>query len=213
MNTEELAFVNRQLAGMLKAGIPLEAGLKKITESMSDSKLKAQLDELGDRLEKGQSVEQAADGLDLPETYKRLLALGQDGQNMPKVLTCVADYYERVGTLATRLKGLAIYPMMILVCGLLVTGLMAYLSSILRADLIDISQGGPTFSEVYQSGALSFEIISNGNKLVSNCGYHKKDNSKLNGLSKSSAAQSTLIIDDNSSCKFINVNKLSLIHI
>lgn len=155
MNIEELAFVNRQLAGMLKSGIPLEAGLKKITESMSDSKLKAQLDELGDRLEKGQAVEQAADGLDLPETYKRLLALGQDGQNMPKVLTCVADYYERVGTLATRLKGLAIYPMMILVCGLLVTGLMAYLSSILRADLIDISQDGPTFSEVYQSGALS----------------------------------------------------------
>ena len=155
MNIEELAFVNRQLAGMLKSGIPLEAGLKKITESMSDSKLKAQLDELGDRLEKGQAVEQATDGLDLPETYKRLLALGQAGQNMPKVLTCVADYYERVGTLATRLKGLAIYPMMILVCGLLVTGLMAYLSSILRADLIDISQGGPTFSEVYQSGALS----------------------------------------------------------
>jgi type II secretory pathway component PulF len=155
MNTEELAFINRQLAGMLKAGIPLEAGLKKITESMSDSKLKAQLDELGDRLEKGQAVEQAADGLDLPETYKRLLALGQDGQNMPKVLTCVADYYERVGTLATRLKGLAIYPMMILVCGLLVTGLMAYLSSILRADLIDISQDVTPFSDVYQSGALS----------------------------------------------------------
>jgi len=48
MNIEELAFVNRQLAGMLKSGIPLEAGLKKITESMSDSKLKAQLDEWND---------------------------------------------------------------------------------------------------------------------------------------------------------------------
>ena len=29
MNTEELAFVNRQLAGMLQSGIPLEVGLKK----------------------------------------------------------------------------------------------------------------------------------------------------------------------------------------
>ena len=35
------------------------------------------------------------------------------------------------------------------------------------------------FSKDYQSGALSFEIISNGKKLISNCGYHQK-NIKLN---------------------------------
>ena len=75
MNTEELAFVNRQLAGMLKSGIPLEAGLKKMTESMSSGRLKDQLGQLGDRLEKGQPVEQAVEGLDLPDTYKRLLVL------------------------------------------------------------------------------------------------------------------------------------------
>ena len=55
----------------------------------------------------------------------------------------------------------------------------------------------------YQSGALSFEIFSNGQKLISNCGYYKKNNLQLNQLSKSSAAQSTLIIDDNSSCNFL----------
>ncbi len=58
------------------------------------------------------------------------------------------------------------------------------------------------YSRDYQAGALSFEIISNGKKLISNCGYHKKSNNKINELSKSSAAQSTLVIDDNSSCKF-----------
>ena len=57
-------------------------------------------------------------------------------------------------------------------------------------------------SENYQSGALSFELISNGKKLISNCGYHKKKNQKLNQISKSSAAHSTLVIDDTSSCKF-----------
>ena len=140
MNTDELAFVNRQLAGMLKAGVPMEVGLKKITESMTDSKLKAQLDELGSRLERGHLVDKAVVGLDLPETYKRLLALGQASQSMPKVLICVADYYERIGTLATRLKGLAIYPMLILVCGLIVSGLMAYLSTVLKDDLVSITQ-------------------------------------------------------------------------
>ncbi len=58
------------------------------------------------------------------------------------------------------------------------------------------------YTKDYQSGALSFEIVSNGKKLISNCGYFKKNNSNLNQLSKSSAAQNTLIIDDNSSCKF-----------
>ena len=62
------------------------------------------------------------------------------------------------------------------------------------------------FTKNYQSGALSFEIVSNGKKLITNCGYSNKSN-KLNELSKSTAAQSTLIIDDNSSCKFTQINK------
>jgi uncharacterized heparinase superfamily protein len=61
------------------------------------------------------------------------------------------------------------------------------------------------FTENYQSGPLSFEIVSNGKKLITNCGYFKKKD-ELNQLSKSSAAQSTLIIDDNSSCKFTKIN-------
>ena len=70
---------------------------------------------------------------------------------------------------------------------------------------------GPTpninFTRDYQSGTLSFEIISNGQKLIGNCGYFKNSKNKLNKISKSSAAQSTLIIDDNSSCKFTNIGQ------
>ena len=65
------------------------------------------------------------------------------------------------------------------------------------------SSPNPKYTQDYQSGALSFEIISNGKKLITNCGYYKKNNQNLNEISKSSAAHSTLIIDDNSSCKFI----------
>ena len=62
------------------------------------------------------------------------------------------------------------------------------------------------FTRDYQAGALSFEIISNGKKLISNCGYHSNGNMILNELSKSSATHSTLVIDDNSSCKFVKRN-------
>ena len=67
-------------------------------------------------------------------------------------------------------------------------------------------------SKDYQSGALSFEIISNGKKLISNCGYYKKENQKLNQLSKSSATHSTLIVDDNSSCKFFRSRNFWLLN-
>ena len=57
-------------------------------------------------------------------------------------------------------------------------------------------------SNDYQSGALSFEIISSGKKLISNSGYFANKRNKLNKLSKSTALQSTLIIEDYSSCSF-----------
>ena len=67
------------------------------------------------------------------------------------------------------------------------------------------------FSKDYQSGALSFEIISNGKKLISNSGYFANKNNKLNRLSKSTALQSTLVIEDNSSCKLKKKGKLDFI--
>ena len=77
--------------------------------------------------------------------------------------------------------------------------------------LMDIgSSPDKKFSSNYQSGALSFEIVSNGKKLICNSGYFQKHNHYLNELSKSSAIHSTLILDDSSSCKF-NKNKSSKI--
>ena len=62
------------------------------------------------------------------------------------------------------------------------------------------------FSSNYQAGALSFEILSNGKKLICNSGYFQNYNHQLNTLSKSSAAHSTLILDDRSSCQFNKTN-------
>ena len=59
------------------------------------------------------------------------------------------------------------------------------------------------FSKDYQSGALSFEIISKGKKLMSNSGYYANKKNKFNKLSKSTASQNTLIVEDHSSCNFI----------
>jgi uncharacterized heparinase superfamily protein len=67
------------------------------------------------------------------------------------------------------------------------------------------------FSKFYQSGALSFEIFSNGKKLITNSGYFPNDKNKLSKLSKSTALQSTLSIEDHSSCDFRKLGKSNLI--
>ncbi|WP_435116459.1 heparinase II/III-family protein [Candidatus Pelagibacter bacterium nBUS_49] len=67
------------------------------------------------------------------------------------------------------------------------------------------------FSKFYQSGALSFEVFSNGKKLITNSGYFSNIQNKLNKLSKSTALQSTLSIEDHSSCNYKKSNKSNLI--
>ena len=67
------------------------------------------------------------------------------------------------------------------------------------------------FSSNYQAGALSLEILSNGKKLICNSGYFQDQNHQLNELSKSSAAQSVLILDDRSSCQFVKIKNQSSI--
>ena len=67
------------------------------------------------------------------------------------------------------------------------------------------------FSKFYQSGALSFEVFSNGKKLITNSGYFSNNQNKLNKLSKSTALQSTLSIEDHSSCNYRKFDKSNLI--
>ena len=61
------------------------------------------------------------------------------------------------------------------------------------------------FSEDYQAGALSFEIISNGRKIVTNSGYFQKQRHQLNLISKSTACHSTLVLNNSSSGQFIKM--------
>ena len=68
------------------------------------------------------------------------------------------------------------------------------------------------FSNNYQSGALSFEFFYKGKKLISNSGYFQDYTNKFNLISKSTAAHSTLVIDNQSSCSFKNNNYKTLEH-
>ena len=78
-------------------------------------------------------------------------------------------------------------------------------------NIVLVMDVGPSpiqkFSKDYQSGALSFEIISKGKKLINNSGYFPNKTSKFNKFSKSTSLQNTMIIEDTSSCDFIKNEK------
>ena len=62
------------------------------------------------------------------------------------------------------------------------------------------------YSDNYQSGPLSFEAIYKGNKIICNSGYFQNHKHKLNSISKSSVAHSTLILNNKSATTFKKKN-------
>ena len=58
------------------------------------------------------------------------------------------------------------------------------------------------FSQNYQSGPLSFEMFYSGNKIITNSGFFQNYKHQLNSISKSTAAHSTLVLDNSSINRF-----------
>jgi general secretion pathway protein F len=113
MNYDELAFFNQQLAGMLKSGIPLEGALRQLCETMQRGALRSQIEALGADLAKGVPLREALPRRELPGFYVQMLQVGAQGNDLPRVLTMVADHYQRVASVWARLKALMVYPALV----------------------------------------------------------------------------------------------------
>ncbi len=110
MKLDEFAFFNQQLAAMLRDGIPLESALGQLCSSMSRGDLRDELEKLRTDLANGVPIKQALASRKLPPFYVQMIQVGVKSNNLPGVLTLVADYYQRANLIGMRLKGLMIYP-------------------------------------------------------------------------------------------------------
>jgi general secretion pathway protein F len=111
---DELAFLNQQLAGMLKSGIPLEPALRQLCLSLRRGRFRAEFEALQADLTQGVPLDKALAGRRLPDFYKEMVRVGAKSNNLPAMLTLLADYYQKVHALWTRLKTLLIYPLLVL---------------------------------------------------------------------------------------------------
>lgn len=138
MNIDEFAFFNQQLAAMLREGIPLEGGLKQLAEGMNRGPLRAQVEQLQTELARGTPLREAVERTSLPEFYRRLVVVGAQTNDLPGVLTLLADHYHRANALWNRLKGLMVYPFLVLLVSIALT---LVLSLVFSHFLADMSQG------------------------------------------------------------------------
>jgi len=139
MKYDELAYVNQQLAGMLKSGVPLEGALKQLCATMQRGKLRTEFDQLEADLAQGTPLDQALARRSLPEFYVAMLRVGLRSNDLPGILTLLADYYQKVNTVWTRLKGLMVYPAIVVVATLLLSVLFALIFSGLLSDSTGMS--------------------------------------------------------------------------
>jgi type II secretory pathway component PulF len=121
MNYEEFAFFNQQLAAMVRDGIPLEGALRRLCAEMRQGPLRTELAKLGDDLAKGTPLREALQSRQLPDLYRQMLEVGAQANDLPAVLTLLADHYQRRQLIWTRLKGLMVYPTIVLIASLVLS--------------------------------------------------------------------------------------------
>jgi type II secretory pathway component PulF len=125
MNLDEFAFFNQQLAAMLREGMPLEGALKQLTEGMKSDSFRGEIERLRADLAGGMPFQQAISRRDLPPFYVSMIETGVRGNDLPGALTLVADYYHRSNAVWTRLKGLMVYPAIVIIVSLALTTLVS----------------------------------------------------------------------------------------
>ncbi len=146
MNYDEFAFFNQQLAAMLREGIPLEGALKQLSVGMRSGPLQAEIQQLEADLARGTPLKEALARRTLPDLYRQMVELGARSNDLPGVLTLLADHYHRANALWTRLKGLMVYPFIVILVSLGLTLLVSLSFSSFTTQFFDQFAAPPILS-------------------------------------------------------------------
>ncbi|MFV0443110.1 MAG: type II secretion system F family protein [Planctomycetaceae bacterium] len=110
VTAEQLIGLNREIAALVRAGVPLETGLRHVGGSGLGISQR-----LSDRMAQGASLSAAmeAEGTAVPRAYLAIVAAGQRSGRLPEALEAVANLAEEMQELRRRARLATIYPLMI----------------------------------------------------------------------------------------------------
>lgn len=125
----QLALLTRQLATLLKAGLPVDEALAALAEQNDDERTRTLVVSLRAKVMEGSSL---AAGLadapeSFPEIYRASVAAGEQSGKLDQVLARLADYSEARDALNQKVWAALAYPLLLTVVAIaVVTGLLAY---------------------------------------------------------------------------------------
>jgi general secretion pathway protein F len=125
----QLALLTRQLATLLRAGLPLDESLGALAEQNDDARSRTLVIGLRSRVMEGSSLAGAlADAPDsFPEIYRASIAAGEQSGRLDQVLARLADYSEAREALNQKVWAALAYPLLLAIVAMaIVAGLLAY---------------------------------------------------------------------------------------
>jgi type II secretory pathway component PulF len=128
MTPEELAALNDEIAGMARAGLPLDQGLAAMARDMSRGKLRDVTRAIADDLRAGHTLPQALErqGNRVPAYYVGLVSAGVRTGRIAEVLATLTSYTRALRQLRTIVVDALLYPTVVLVFALALIGVMCY---------------------------------------------------------------------------------------
>lgn len=125
----DLALVTRQLATLVRSGLPLDESLQAVGEQSEKPRLKSILLGVRSRVLEGHTL---ADGLAdfpqaFPEIFRSTVAAGEQTGHLDAVLERLADYTESRQVLRQKISHAVIYPIIVSLMAVgIVVGLLVY---------------------------------------------------------------------------------------
>lgn len=129
VSATDLALITRQLATLVRSGLPLEECLQAASQQTEKARLKSMLLAVRSRVMEGHTL---ATGLGdyphvFPELYRTTVSAGEQSGHLEVVLERLADYTENRQQMQQKIQLALFYPVLLtLVAVLVVVGLMTY---------------------------------------------------------------------------------------
>jgi general secretion pathway protein F len=129
VSASDLALVTRQLATLVRAGLPLEESLLAVSQQTEKPRVQSIVLGVRSRVMEGHAL---ADGFAdfprvFPEIYRATVAAGEQSGHLDNVLERLADYTESREETRQKIMGAMLYPIVLSVmCFAIVSGLLAY---------------------------------------------------------------------------------------
>lgn len=137
----DISIMTRQLAALLRAGMPLVEALEALGEQMEQPKLKAALTSVRERVTEGERMSHAMKRFPkiFNDLYVNMVDAGEASGMLEEVLARLADITESQAQLENKVKGALTYPMVMGgVGGLIMILLVTFVMPNMTAMLIDM---------------------------------------------------------------------------